>query len=74
METGQDLQLVMYPPDGFDLGSRHYPGSFASEISRLYAEAAILAFSNSRLGRFFPISSHPDRRKFPSMLHPSVGF
>ncbi len=74
METGQDLQIVIYSQDGFGLTQMQYTGSIAWEIYRLRAGAAILALSDSQLGQFFPISPHLDDVKLPSMLHSSVEF
>ena len=72
METGQDLQTVIYPQDGFDLEYSQWTGSIASETYWLRAEAALLTFSNSQTGQFFPISPYPGHRKFPSRLPSSV--
>ena len=68
METGQDLQRVIYPQDGSDLGSSPCRGSIASEIDPLRAEAIILTFSNSQQSQFVSISPYPANRKPPSML------
>ena len=72
METGQDLRIVIYPPDRFDLGYRQCTGSLASEIYRLRAGAAILAFFDLQLDRSFPISPDPDDVTLPSTLYPSA--
>ena len=74
METGQDLQMVINPKAGFYLKYRHRTGALASEISRPRANAAIPTFSNSQSGQVFPISPHPNHRKFHSTLHSSVEF
>jgi hypothetical protein len=60
METGQDLQMIIYPHDGFNVGNRQCAGSIASGIYRLYGGVAPLTFSDSKLSLFFPISRHPD--------------
>jgi len=43
METGQDLQTVIYSQDGFDLRHRQSTASMASEIHPLHAGTAVLS-------------------------------
>jgi hypothetical protein len=74
METGQDLQIVIYSQEGVSPGQMKCTGSIARGIYRLRAGAAILAFSDSQLGQFSPISPYPDDAKLPSILHSSAEF
>ena len=71
--TPEGLCIAIYSQDGFGRGHMQCTCSSAWEIYRLRAEVYILTFSDSQLGQFFPISSHHNYIKLPSITKDSPG-
>lgn len=71
METGQDLEMVIYPQDRFELRPRQWTVSNASEIYQFGARATIPAFSYPQQG---PLSQSRPTLTMESFLLSNLNF